>query len=183
MASRRTIRELALQLLYLIDARRDDADEAVTFASAQAPLADEELVTAERLFDDEQRATAEAMARGAWAMHVQADDIATELAPGWPTSRQPAVDRAILRLAWYEMASATTPAKAAINEAVELAKRFSTDRSPAFINGVLDKMMRRLDDPSVAPLPSTPTSTAVPDDAWLDDAISEEPETGSPQPE
>ena len=52
------------------------------------------------------------------------------------------VDRNILRLAYFEMASGQTPPKVAINEAVELAREFSTQKSPAFVNGVLDKIMR-----------------------------------------
>ncbi len=66
------------------------------------------------------------------------------LAPEWPTYRQPVVDRNILRLAYFEIESGQTPPKVAINEAVELAREFSTQKSPAFVNGVLDKIMRNL---------------------------------------
>ena len=68
-----------------------------------------------------------------------------QLAPDWPTHRQPPLDRAILRLAHYEMTSGHAPIKVAINEAVELAKNYCAERSPPFINGVLDKMARCLE--------------------------------------
>ncbi len=75
-------------------------------------------------------------------MHDEADHTVAELAPDWPTYRQPVVDRNILRLAYYEMIPGTTPPKVAINEAIELAKEFSTEKSPLFVNGVLDKIYR-----------------------------------------
>jgi len=132
MASRREIRELALQALYQLDVWHGEEDQPLDLLEPDAPMADAE------------REQAMQLARGAWAMREEAEKHITDLAPAWPTARQPAVDRAILRLSFYEMASGYTPGRAAINEAVELAKRYSTERSPAFINGVLDKIMRRL---------------------------------------
>ena len=85
-------------------------------------------------------------------MRSEADAEVTTLAPDWPTNRQPVVDRSILRLAYYEIVSGRTPPKVVINEAVELAREFSTDRSPMFINGVLDKIYKsRRDDEAEAP--------------------------------
>ncbi len=74
----------------------------------------------------------------------EADAEFSRLAPAWPSHRLAAVDRAILRLAHFEMSSGRTPPKVAVNEAVELAKEFGTDRSPAFVNGLLDKVLRRV---------------------------------------
>ena len=84
------------------------------------------------------------LAMSAYRDRVAADGALKELAPTWPAHRQPAVDRAIIRLAHYEMTSGRTNAKVAVNEAVELAKMYSTERSPAFINGVLDKILKRV---------------------------------------
>ena len=84
------------------------------------------------------------LAAAAWNDHKQADRLTTDLAPKWPTHRQPPVDRAIMRLAYHEMTSDRTPVKVAINEAVELAKVFGARESAAFVNGVLDKMAKRL---------------------------------------
>ena len=54
--------------------------------------------------------------------------------------RQPVIDRNLLRLAWFEMTVAGTPPKVVISESVDLAREFSTDQSPSFINGVLDQL-------------------------------------------
>ena len=69
------------------------------------------------------------------------DAMINENATGWKTTRMNKVDLSILRLAVYEMKfDDDVPVKVAINEAVELAKRFSGDEGPAFINGVLGKL-------------------------------------------
>jgi N utilization substance protein B len=82
------------------------------------------------------------LAEKAWALREEADRAVAELAPDWPTYRQPVVDRNVLRLAYYEMVSGTTPPKVAINEAVELAREFSTEKSRLFVNGVIDKIYK-----------------------------------------
>lgn len=69
------------------------------------------------------------------------DEIIGNYAKGWDTNRMSKVDLAILRLAMYEINySETTPVSVSINEAVELAKKFSSDEAPAFINGILGKV-------------------------------------------
>lgn len=83
-----------------------------------------------------------------------ADALVRELAPNWPTHRQPAVDRAILRLVYAELKLGKVDPPLVINEAVELAKRFSTEHSPSFINGVADNMRKRLSTPSAPPAPT-----------------------------
>lgn len=123
-------RRLAMQLLFEIDqAGGENALERVLLKLDSAPD-----------LGPIQRERVEAMVRGAWADRREADSHLLELAPGWPATRQPAVDRAILRLARYEMRSGLNPVAIVINEAVELARRFSTEKSPSFINGVLGKM-------------------------------------------
>ena len=156
MGTRHHIRQIALQALYQFDARGEVDRAEIERSVKDAPSADDRMKT-----------TAMEMAEHAWACHDQADSLAAGLAPDWPTHRQPPVDRSILRLAYYEIASGLTPVAVAINEAVELAKAFGSDRSPAFINGVLDKMAKQIRAAPPADLPK-PTPTA---DAWLDDAI------------
>jgi N utilization substance protein B len=159
MGTRRDIRELALQALYQMDARGDADLPAVDESVQQAPASQSVRDEAIRLAHD------------AWNRHAEADRISTELAPAWPTNRQPPVDRSIIRLAWAEMAGGIVPAPIAINEAIELAKLYGSDRSPAFVNGVLDKMARRLrdghsapDSASLAAAPAQPDVTAeIPD--------------------
>lgn len=132
MARKRDIRRLAFQALYQLDARAGDEEAVRLFLEA------EERPTAS------ERDRAMELAVAAWNDRRRADETFAGLAPAWPAHRQAAVDRAILRLAHHEMTSGRTPPKVAVNEAVELAKSFSTERSPSFINGLLDKVLRSL---------------------------------------
>lgn len=139
MAKSRTMsreqRKAAFQALYQLDARGEDDVELIR----EGALRDDALHLETGEIED-----AFALALEAYRARAQADEAIAEFAPTWPAHRQPAVDRAILRLAWHEMTSGRTNPKVAVNEAVELAKRFSTERSPAFINGVLDKVLKRV---------------------------------------
>jgi N utilization substance protein B len=84
------------------------------------------------------------LARGAWSMRAAADAELLTLAPTWPAHRQASVDRALLRLAYYEMTGTKTHPKIVVNEAVELAKEFGGEKSPGFVNGLLDKILKRV---------------------------------------
>ncbi len=94
--------------------------------------------------DDESRREALRMAAEAWNAHEATDQWIERLAPQWPPRRQPGVDRGIIRLAVWEMTHAKTPPKVVIDEAIELAKSFSTEQSPAFVNGVLDAVLKEM---------------------------------------
>jgi N utilization substance protein B len=72
------------------------------------------------------------------------DEIIAKHAANWRVERISAIDRAILRLALHEMRTTDTPAKVVINEAVELAKKFSTDEAGGFVNGILDTYRKSL---------------------------------------
>jgi N utilization substance protein B len=135
MATPRDIRRLAFQALFQLDARSGSAHDA---AAVRESLDQSEGFTPKDL-DEAFR-----LAVDAYAGRRDADKQMAELAPTWPAHRQAAVDRAILRLAHFEMTSGRTPPKAAINEAVELAKAFSTEKSPSFINGLLDKVLKKI---------------------------------------
>ena len=130
MARSRDIRRCALQALYQFDAGSADTPEIVRDSLAQSAG------------DDDVHEKGFELAVRAWALHEEADAVVAKFAPDWPTYRQPVVDRNILRLAYFEITSSDTPPKVAINEAVELAKEFSTQKSPLFINGVLDKIYK-----------------------------------------
>ena len=85
---------------------------------------------------------AAALVEGVSERSAEIDQLITSLAVDWPLERMPSVDRAILRLATYELLwSADVPAAVAIDEAVELAKSLSTDESPAFVNGLLARVL------------------------------------------
>ena len=129
MGSMRDVRRCTLQVLYQFDVGNAESEQ-IRASLDQSPGTSE--------CHDQ----GVALSRRAWATHDEADKAVAALTPDWPTHRQPVVDRSIMRLAYYEMTSGETPPKVAINEAVELAKEFSTARSPLFINGVLDKIYR-----------------------------------------
>lgn len=131
MRSPRDVRRCAIQALYQFDCGSGDL-EAVRASLERSPG---DAETHRRGFE---------LAQAAWREHERADEAVVALTPQWPTHRQPAMDRSILRLAYYEMISGTTPPKVAINEAVELAKEYSTEKSPLFINGVLDKIFKSI---------------------------------------
>ena len=129
-------RRLAFQVLFQIDAQSGGGTPDVHQILAQMEL-DEGTA-------DRDRAEVAAIAQGAWQARRNADKDTAALAPGWPAHRQAAVDRAILRLAHYLLNTPTAPcaapAPAVISDAVDLAREFSTEKSPAFVNALLDKV-------------------------------------------
>ena len=103
--------------------------------------------------DAETRRRALAMAAGSWEQRASIDKQVERLAPQWPPRRQPGVDRALIRLAIYELTSTDLEAPIVIDEAIELAKQFSTEQSASFINGVLDAALREHAELTGKPLP------------------------------
>ena len=92
--------------------------------------------------DHDVRRAAVEMAQGVWSQRETIDTWVERLAPQWPPRRQPGVDRQLIRLAVWELTNTDTPPKVVIDEAIELAKEFSTEQSPAFVNGVLDAVLK-----------------------------------------
>ncbi|MFN0134260.1 MAG: transcription antitermination factor NusB [Phycisphaerales bacterium] len=161
MATPRDIRRLAFQTLFQLDARGGGDAEAVLLSLVNAPE-----------FTDPERQRAFDLASDAFDARAAADAEFLALAPAWPTHRQPAADRAILRLAHFEITAARVAPKIAINEAVELAKEFGTDRSPAFVNGLLDKVLKRVAARPAAPAADAPALDISNLDAPASDAVS-----------
>ena len=89
---------------------------------------------------DQTRAFADQLFEGAAKDRAALDEIIQKHCENWRFERLAAIDRAILRLAIYEMSASDTPAKVVLNEAVEMAKKFSSEDSGAFVNGVLDSV-------------------------------------------
>jgi transcription antitermination protein NusB len=79
------------------------------------------------------------------------DELISKYAANWRLDRLAAIDRAILRLALHEMRTTDTPAKVVINEAVELAKKFSSEESGGFVNGILDTFRKTMPDGESSP--------------------------------
>jgi N utilization substance protein B len=134
MGKRRKAREVALQFLYELDLNGED-DPAVRERDfwARHPLA------------ADARAFSDGLVRGTKANQAKIDQMIAQCAEHWDLERMAVVDRNILRLAVYELAwGVEVPPKVAINEAIEIAKKFGTKESSRFINGVLDKIHRDL---------------------------------------
>ena len=137
MGSRRKARECALQMLFAADVAEATSEEVVR--SYWAELGEPDL-------DDTAREFATRLASGTLANLELLDERIRSRAEHWRISRMAVVDRNILRLAVYEFLYEPTPRTVAINEALEIARRFSTYEATQFINGILDAIKRDLDD-------------------------------------
>jgi N utilization substance protein B len=139
MALRRKAREFALQMLFQWEMRPEAPAkvEAGFWKNVKAAAATHEF--ANRLFE------------GAVAQAAKIDELLAKHATDWRLDRMSAIDRAILRLAAGELSSTGTPAKVVINEALELAKTFSSEEAGPFINGVLDAIHKEQDAAAKSP--------------------------------
>ncbi|EFO81944.1 NusB antitermination factor [Oscillochloris trichoides DG-6] len=135
MASlRHRVRIAALQVLFEVDATDHPIDVVY-----ERRLVDEELPAEGERFLNQ-------IVFGSWEHRSYLDGVIEEAAPNWPVTQMPGVDKAILRIAIFELLIdevEQTPVKAVINEAVELAKHFGSDNSSRFINGVLGTVVNR----------------------------------------
>jgi N utilization substance protein B len=134
MGRRRKAREVALQFLYQLDLH--GADDPLPFAAefwARHPV------------DRETREFAEALVAGTKQNQGKLDALIGQCAEHWDLARMAVVDRNLLRIAVYELLwCSAVPPKVAINEAIEIAKKFGTAESSRFVNGVLDRVYREL---------------------------------------
>jgi transcription antitermination protein NusB len=133
MTLRRKSREFALQMLFEWDMTRQATSRVEEFFWKSAHAVEETRRFANQLFE------------GAVAQSDANDRLVGKLSENWRLDRLAAVDRNILRLAIYELRSGTAPAKVAIDEALELAKKFSSEDASAFLNGVLDAAYKSLE--------------------------------------
>ena len=133
MGHRRTGRECALQMLYGRDI---------------GGISDDEILRAYRVMDEISpytREFAEQLFMGVAARMDELDQLIQSHAKNWRLNRMAAVDRNVLRLAAYELLSGEdSPGSAIINEAIELARKFSTQDSAQFVNGILDSICKSL---------------------------------------
>lgn len=126
-------RELAIQGLYQLDVQGPDL------------LGRLGEFFVENEGDDSTRKLASDWTNGTWENLAVCDELIAASTIRWRLSRLSPVDKSILRLAVYQLKFCPDiPPKVIINEAIELAKKFSTDRSPAFVNGVLDAVLKKL---------------------------------------
>ena len=127
MPNSRELRMQVIQLLCQFDSGNEDVARIT-----QIDFDEDEGNTSE---PNEQ---AKRLATQVWEDRSTGDAHIEPFTPEWPLHRQPLVDRNILRLARYEIVSGMTPPIVAINEAVDLAGMYSTEKSASFVNGVLD---------------------------------------------
>jgi len=126
IGERRKARAFALQALYEVDAVGHEVEGVATRLLEKEGLSEENVSFARELVS------------GVIQNKEKIDLNIRNFAPAWPIEQIPVVDRNILRLAIFEiLLNNKVPVKVAINEAVELAKKFGSDNSPKFINGVL----------------------------------------------
>jgi N utilization substance protein B len=123
---RRKARAIALQALYEIDSTGHELEAVVTHLLAEGGLSEENNAFVRELAD------------GVIRNKEKIDHNIQQFATTWPVEQLSVIDRNILRLAIFEILfNNRVPVKVAINEAVELAKKFGSDNSPKFVNGVL----------------------------------------------
>ncbi|NOY30129.1 MAG: transcription antitermination factor NusB [Planctomycetes bacterium] len=133
MERRSRAREVALQALFQEDLNpRDSVDLLAPFVES-------------RLKDESLRTFAIGLVQGVKRNLAELDALIEEKAENWSLSRMAATDRNVLRLGAFEMRYGDTPDRVAIDEAVELAKRFGSENSSQFVNGILDKLLLRED--------------------------------------
>ena len=133
MNLRHKSREFALQMLFEWEMNRTELKALERKFWKTARAADSTRVFANQLFE------------GAAATVAAADQLIEKLAKNWRLERLAAIDRCILRLAIWELRSGTAPVKTVIDEAIELAKTFSSADAPAFLNGILDAAYKTLE--------------------------------------
>src|SRR4029077_6592010 len=125
-------REFAMQMLFQWDMSHQEPAKLEAKFWRGAKAADNTRAFANRLFE------------GAAKEVAILDEIIVKHAENWRFDRLAAIDRAILRLAMHELRSSDTPPKVVLNEAVDLAKKFSGEDSGAFVNGILDAFRKSL---------------------------------------
>lgn len=140
MPARHRSRQRAIQILYQADIRNQSVEMAME--DYYSTLYSEE--NEEQPISD---AFMEALAKGTESEKANLDVVISSKSEHWRIERMPVVDRNILRMAVYEMQFLKTPAPVVIDEAIELARQFSSDESVPFINGVLDAVNRASKSP------------------------------------
>ena len=135
MSSRRRSREMAIQVLYQVDVVKSDPAEAMR-------LFCEHFKAPESIRD-----FAFELALGTHEHREEVDTLIKRFSENWRLERMPIVDRNILRLATYELLyRLDIPAKVSINEAVDIGKKYGSEDSGSFINGILDRIRLHLEE-------------------------------------
>lgn len=139
MSKRRNARELALKVLFQVDVGHLSPDEALQTWEEEVRPATED------------RDYVDGLVRGIAASDAELDEIIAELAEGWKIDRLAKVDKNVLRIALYELIHhPDNTANTVVNDAVEIVKKYSTDDSGRFVNGILGSYLRRREETNPA---------------------------------
>ncbi len=132
MGKRRKSRELALQALYHLDIVKEDPEALLQlFWENFSP-------------QEEVKAFCSSLIEGAWRKREEIDELVKRNCENWRVERMAIVDRNILRMAVFELLYCSDiPYKVTLNEAIEMAKKFGSEDSGSFINGVLDRIAKQ----------------------------------------
>ena len=130
MGRRRQAREIALQALYIVDTSNTPQEEAFKIVNRREQPDDEKTLE-----------FAQELVIGTMKERAALDKHIEQTAENWALSRMAAVDRNVLRMAAYELLHRLeTPVNVVIDEAIEIVRKFSTEESTRFVNGILDKI-------------------------------------------
>jgi N utilization substance protein B len=152
MASRHKARQAVLQVLYQAEVGRQRVEDVLSrYADGWTPPED----GPPEPWDEDDWRFLVRLSRGAWEGRQEADRLIEQFAEGWSVDRLARVDLCILRMAIHELLHFDTPPSVVINEAVELAKRYSTEDSGRFVNGILGRVYREVVVPRKQPAPSS----------------------------
>ncbi len=156
MSHRRRAREIALQILYQLDCKDQLSDvdglalfwkyfEGADTSDEASPEVASKEVASDRERGEAARQFAALLVRGVDSHRTEIDELLARVSRNWRLERMARVDRSLLRLAVFELKhGGDVPAKVAINEAIEIAKRFGTGESSAFVNGILDRCLEEI---------------------------------------
>ena len=122
----------------------DEEEEAIALDPVEASGAAFDRITENFSVPGSAIAFARILVAGVAAQTTELDELVGQHARNWRVSRMAAVDRNVLRLAAYELRDTETPVAVVIDEAVDLARRFGSDTSPSFVNGILDAVAREV---------------------------------------
>ncbi len=151
MPARRKSRQRALQVLYMSDLTGMPVEETLRIFREHLYFAErEEELGLDSASPAELDAFLETLACGTAACIAELDTLIAQHAEHWRLERMPHVDRSILRMAVYEMRDVGTPPPVVIDEALELARRYTGEEAIPFLNGVLDAIRKSLFPESAA---------------------------------
>lgn len=143
MGKRRAAREMALQMLFQLELGRSELRDVLRSYEPADVSGEGEGARLEAQELPPARSYAEAIVSGVVEHQAEIDDFIRSQATNWRLERMPVVDRTVLRIAVYELLRQTdVPQVVIVDEAIELAKRYGSEQSGAFVNGVLDGLLR-----------------------------------------